>query len=97
MNQTPKTAPRSINRRALSDAQKRVLPLLPIFNACKAKGLPTNEESKTARLYAVNSYLNNFDVAGFDWLETSFKELLTRPAVITVIADAIQRGAISWS
>ena len=94
MQNTTKTAPRSNNRRALSDAQKRVLPLLPIFNACKRAGLPTDETSKAARLYAVNRYLCNF--VQFDWIETSFKELLPCPAAITVLADAIEGGALTW-
>lgn len=84
------------NRRPISDAQKRVLPLLPIFNACKAKGLPTNEESKAARLFAVNRYLCNFAGNGFDWIENSFKELLPSPAAITILADAIEGNLLTW-
>lgn len=94
MNKTTQTAPRSNNRRALSPAQKRVLPLLPIFNACKAKGLSCTDETRAARLYAVNRYLCNF--VQFDWIETSFKELLPSPAAITVLADAIEGGALTW-
>jgi len=83
-------------RRPISDAQKRVLPLLPIFNACKAKGLPTDETSKERRLYAVNRYLCHFDGHGFDWIEASFKELLGTPAAIVVLADAIEGGLLAW-
>ncbi len=83
-------------RRPISDAQKRVLPLLPIFNACKAKGLPMNEESKAARLFAVNRYLCNFAGNGFDWIENSFKELLGNAVAILVIADAIEGGLLTW-
>ena len=106
MQQTPTKAPRSINRaatnapkvrRPLSEAQKKVLPLSPIFAACKARGLKITPENKIARLYEVNKYLCNFDNEGFEWISDSFKELLPSPAAIIVIADAIEREAISWS
>ncbi len=79
-------------RRPLSDAQRRVLPLLPIFNACKSKGLPTNEETKDARLYACNRYLLSLPV---DFIE-SFKDLLAAPWAIDVIASAIQDEVLAW-
>ena len=81
-------------RRPLSEKQIAVLPLLPIFNACKRAGLPTDEASKETRLRAVNSYFN--DLPGFDWIETSFKELLTNPLAILVVADGIEGGALRW-
>lgn len=83
-------------RRPLSPAQVAVMPLLPIFNACKTKGLPTDETSKTARLFAVNRYLCNFAGNGFDWIENSFKELLPSPATITILADAIEGNLLTW-
>ena len=83
-------------RRALSEKQKAVLPLLPIFNACKRAGLPTDETSKERRLFAVNRYLCNFECAGFDWLESSFKELLGNTVAIIVIADAIESELLAW-
>lgn len=94
MNQTPKPAPRSTNRRALSPAQKAVQPLAPIFAACKAKGLPVTPETRTARAYAVNRYFN--DLPGFDWINESFKELLGNPLAILVVADGIEAGCIQW-
>lgn len=81
-------------RRPLSPAQVAVMPLRPIFNACKAKGLPCTDETRAARLFAVNRYLCNFDC--FDWIENSFKELLPSPAAIVVLADAIEGGALTW-
>lgn len=83
-------------RRALTPAQAAVLPLAPIFQACKHRGLKITPDNKTERLYQVNSYLNNFDGIGFDWIETSFKELIGNVAAIIVLADAIEAGALSW-
>lgn len=79
-------------RRPLSRAQVAVLPLLPIFDACKSKGLPTNEESKIARLYACNFYLASLPV---DFIE-SFKDLLTAPWAIDVVASAIRDEVLAW-
>ncbi len=81
-------------RRPLSPAQMRVAPLAPIFAACKAQGLPVTPETRTARAYAVNRYFN--DLPGFDWIETSFKELLGNPLAILVVADGIEGGLIQW-
>jgi hypothetical protein len=79
-------------RRPLSDKQRACLPLLPIFNACKAKGLPTNEETKVARLYACNFYLASLPV---DFIE-SFKDLLAAPWAIDVLASAVNDEVLTW-
>lgn len=81
-------------RRPLSDAQKRVLPLRPIFNACKARGLKITPENKEARLSAFNRYVLDLPI---DWISESFKELLGNDFAIFIIADAIEGGALSWS
>ncbi len=80
-------------RRPLSDAQRAVAPLAPIFAACKARGLCITPDNKTARLRAVNAYLNWLP---FDWIETSFKELLNDRAAVLVVADAIEGGLLKW-
>lgn len=87
-------APLMRPRRPLSDAQKRVQPLAPIFSACQGRGLKCSEETRTARLRAVNAYFN--DLPGFDWIETSFKELLGNPLAILVVADGIESGCLTW-
>lgn len=81
-------------RRPLSPAQKRVAPLAPIFSACKVRGLVYTAETRAARLRAVNRYFN--DLPGFDWIETSFKELLGNPLAILIVADGIEAGCIQW-
>ncbi len=85
---------KSHKRRALSPAQCAVLPLAPIFAACQKRGLPILPENRTARLFAVNSYLN--DLPGFDWIEGSFKELAADAAKIAVLSDAIESGSLTW-
>lgn len=80
-------------RRPLSDAQKRVLPLSPIFAACKAQGLKITPENKVARLYAVNSYVLDLPI---DWISESFKELLGNDFAIFILSDAIRHGALTW-
>lgn len=81
-------------RRPLSPAQVAVLPLRPIFDACKARGLSCTDATREGRLRAVNAYFN--DLPGFDWIETSFKELLGNPLAILVVADGIEGGIIQW-
>ena len=81
-------------RRPLSPAQKRVAALLPIFDACKARGLKCTDATRVARLRAVNQYFD--DLPGFDWIETSFKELLGNPLAVAVVADGIEGGLIQW-
>lgn len=80
-------------RRALSPAQQTVLPLRPIFDACKARGLSCTDENRAERLRAVNDYCA---LMPFLWLENSFKELLGNTAQIIVIADAIEAGRLTW-
>lgn len=81
------------DRRPLSDAQKRVQPLQPLFAACQARGLKVTPENKTARLRAVNSYVLDLPI---DWIEESFKELARNPFAIFILSDAISQGALKW-
>ena len=81
-------------RRPLSDAQKAVQPLAPIFGACKATGLKITPENKIERLRAYNRYVN--DVPGLDWISESFKELLGNAFAIEFCASAIRDGALCW-
>jgi hypothetical protein len=82
-------------RRALTPAQKAVAPLAPIFAAASKKGLSITPENKVARLYAVNRLFSQLP-EGFDWIETSFKDLLGNTAAIVVVADAIEGGTVAW-
>ncbi len=74
--------------RPQSPAQRAVAPLAPIFAACAHRGLTITPDNLEARLRAVNRY--------FDWIEGSFKELLTDRAAVLVVADAIEAGVLSW-
>lgn len=82
------------SRKPMSAAQRTVAPLAPIFEACKSRGLVINEFNREVRIRACNRYFDNLD--GFDWIESSFKELLGDTAVILVVADAISVGALTW-
>ncbi len=82
-------------RRPLSPAQVAVMPLRPIFDACKSAGLPCTDATRFDRVRAVNRYFNELP-DGFDWIETSFKELLGNTVAIIVVADAIEGGALTW-
>jgi hypothetical protein len=82
-------------RRPLSPAQVAVMPLLPIFDACKRAGLPCTDETRAARVRAVNRYFNELP-DGFDWINESFKELLGNTVAIIVTADAIESGLLTW-
>ncbi len=81
-------------RRPLSPAQVAVMPLRPIFDACKRVGLPCTDATRFDRVRAVNRYFN--DLPGFDWINESFKELLGNPLAILVVADGIEGGALTW-
>jgi hypothetical protein len=71
------------------------MPLRPIFDACKSAGLPCTDATRFDRVRAVNRYFNELP-DGFDWIETSFKELLGNTVAIIVVADAIEGGALTW-
>ena len=94
-NAAPQVRRHAGNRRPLSRAQKRVAPLAPIFSACKARGLKITPDNRAARLYAVNSYLCQLP-EGFDWIESSFKELLGNTAAILAIGAEIEAGCLTW-
>lgn len=89
MEKTTRTARRP---RALSPLQREVLPLSPIFAACKSRGLSTSNETRERRLYAINRAFNDLP---FDYIE-SLKDLLVSPAAIAVVASLIEGGFISW-
>jgi hypothetical protein len=82
-------------RRPLSPAQVAVMPLRPIFDACKRVGLPCTDATRLDRVRAVNRYFNELP-DGFDWIEASFKELLGNTVAIIVTADAIESGLLTW-
>lgn len=85
--------PKAPTARRMTPAQAAVAPLAPIFAACKLRGLQVTPDNREARLRAVNRYFNWLP---FDWIELSFKELLTDRAAVLVVADAIEAGVLAW-
>lgn len=81
--------------RPLTDAQKAVLPLRPLFDACRARGLAISDANRVQRLRAVNRYCARLGVR-FNWVEYSFKELLDDEAQVFIVADAVQSGLLAW-
>lgn len=82
-------------RRPLSPAQVAVMPLRPLFDACKRAGLSCTDATRAARVRAVNRYFNELP-DGFDWINESFKELLGNTVAIIVLADAIEGNLLTW-
>jgi len=78
--------------RNLSPRQIELLPLSPLFEACKKAGLSTGEDTRTARLYACNRHCF---MMPFDFIE-SWKDLLANRAQILVLTDAINSGRLTW-
>jgi hypothetical protein len=79
---------------ALSPAQVAVLPLQPIFAACKRHNLDTSESSRERRLLAINLYCK---LMSFTFIE-SFKDMLKAENVgmVEVVVDAIDAGVLAW-
>jgi hypothetical protein len=88
------TSSAPLHWRALSPAQAAVLPLQPVFAACKRRGLDTSESSRERRLLAINLYCK---LIPFTFIE-SFKEMLSAENIgmVDVVVDAIDMGVLAW-
>ena len=80
-----KPAPKRPERRANS-------PMQSVWQAAKAKGLPTDAQSRDARAYAVNFYLRDTPYL----LIESFKDLLADDVLIEIVSGAIFAGELKW-